>query len=193
MSYNPNIPNLTDFRSLSQKQMLANFQAINNSFLANHIGLTDKDDPGLHNVLLLRPQTTDPVTAADNCAIYNKLVSGSPQLFFLASNNPLPIQLTNSKLNTKQTGAPLGAQSSFIAGPFTVFMGYVIDCPTGQVVNLNSSSLIYVGLSTTWRGFPTQINVAVPTNITGGQFTIEYKFFTTPEFLPIIYYMAIGL
>lgn len=194
MSYNVNIPSAGDFLSLSQKQMLANFQAINNSFFQNHVGLTSIDDIGKHNTLVLRPQSADPTTTADQSAIYNKLVGSEPQLFFRPSSNATPIQLSNSNLNTAQTGAPLGTQSSFLAGPFTIYMGYIINCPNLQLVTLTpSSTLIYAGLSTYLNGQrnPAIQNIALATSITGSQFTVRYP--TNLTAVPTIYYMAIGI
>ncbi len=185
-----------DFTAISQKQMLANFQAINNTFLIDHVALTAVEDVGQHNALTLRPQLADPATSATQCALYNKLVSTVPQLFFRPSSNQTPIQLSNSNLNTVQTGALGGTQSSFLAGPFTIYMGYVLNCPNLQVVTLlPSSTLIYVGLTTYINGIrvPTAFNTAAAVNIAANQFTVRYQpiaSFTVP---PVIYYMAIGI
>jgi hypothetical protein len=183
-----------DFTAISQKQMLANFQAINTTFLIDHVALTAVEDVGKHNALTLRPQNSDPTTAADQSAIYNKLVSGLPQLFFRPSSNQTPIQLSNPNLNTPQTFAPGSTQSSFLAGPFTIYMGYIIGCANGQVVSLTpSSTLLYVGLSTHLLG-----NVSVglastsaAVGITANQFTVSYNA-TQITTNPLIYYMAIG-
>lgn len=199
MSYSSNIPNLNDFLSLSQKQMLSNFQEINSSFFRDHVGLTEVSDVGQHKSMTFRPQSGDPTTGATQCALYNKLVSTVPQLFFRPINNGTPIQLTNSNLNTVQTGATFDSQSSFLAGPFTIYMGYVSNCPNGQPVILTpSSTLQYVGLSTViaQQPIPSQFNIAVPINRTGSQFVIQYTFTipvtVPPTPLPTIYYMAIG-
>lgn len=196
MSYNPSIPNIGDFTSISQKQMLANFQAINNTFFIDHIALTALEDVGRHNALTFRPLSGDPTTSSDQVAIYNKIVSGLPQLFFRPNSNATPIQLTNSNLNTVQTGAPGGTQSSFLAGPFTIYMGYVVNCPNGQVVTLlPSSSLKYVGISTFLFNsrISSAINIAAVVNISANQFTIKYDPLVI-SFIPAptIYYMAIG-
>ncbi len=193
MSYNPNIPNIADFIQISKLQLIANFQAINNSFLANHVALTAIDDVGMHNSLTLRPQVGDPVTSANQSALYNKIVSSDPQLFFRPSSNATPIQLSNSNLNTLKTGASGGTQVSFLAGPFTIYMGFILNATDLQLVTLTpSSTLRYVGLSTILiEQAPNQVSWATATNIVANQFTITY---TTAQFdnLPIIYYIAIG-
>lgn len=208
MSYNPNIPNLGDFTSISQKQMLANFQSINSTYLIDHVALTAVDHVGKHNSLTLRPQSTDPTTEVDQCAIYNKLVSSVPQLFFRSSSNATPIQLSNSNLNTFQTGSLASNQSTFLAGPFTIYMGYILNCPNAQLVTLlPACTLKYVGLTTVLSndgtlfippvGFGT---TAAAVNIVNNEFNVSYNItqFTViinkiPTLLrPIIYYMAIG-
>ncbi len=192
MSYNPNIPNIGDFTAISQQQMLANFQSINNTFLIDHVALTSVEDVGMHNSLTLRPQAVDPSTGVDQSAIYNKLVGGVPQLFFRPSINQTPIQMSNSNLNTLQTGAPGSTQSSFLAGPFTIYMGYIPSCPNGQIVTLlPSSTLLYVGLTTVLVTNAVGLaSTAAAINIAGNQFTVSYN--TTQISLPTIYYTAVG-
>lgn len=190
MSYNPNLSN---FLSLAQRQMLANFKSINNSFFQNHVSLTANEDLGKHNALILRPQTTDPTTTVDQCAIYNKLVSTIPQLFFRPASNGTPIQMSNSNLNTIQTGSLPETQSSFLAGPFTIYVGYIRNCQDGQIVNLlPASTLKYVGLSTFINNItPNLATTAAATNINSNHFTVR---FNTSQIItnPTIYYMAIG-
>lgn len=199
MSYNPNIPQVGDFTAISQKQILKNFQSIANSFLVDHVPLTAVKNQGLHNVLTLRPQSTDPTTGANQSAFYNKLVTSVAQLFFRSNNDGTVIQMSNSNLNTMQTGAPGSTQSTFTAGPFTIYMGYVLNCPNGQIVALTpSTNLIYVGLSTSLVStssvtvIPGLASTAVPINISGNQFTVRYNTVTIPV-NPNIYYTAVGV
>lgn len=195
MSFNPNIPLAGDFLAVSQKQILANYQAIANTFLINHVPLTAEKNIGMHDALTLRPQNSDPTTSANQSAIYNKLVSTVPQLFFRPSSNQTPIQLSNSNLNTIQTGASPFTQSSYIAGPFTIYMGTIQNCPNGQLVTLTpSTTLKYVGLSTILPGArtPDLATTAVATGLSGNQFTVTYN---TGQLTsnPTIYYTSIGI
>lgn len=195
MSFNPNVPNTGDFLAISQKQILANFQAINSSWFADHVPLTAIDDVGKHNALTFRVQGSDPTTSSSQCALYNKLVTSVPQLFFRSSSNATPIQMSNSNLNTIQTGATGNNQSSFLAGPFTIYMGYVLNCPNLQLVTLTpSSTLIYVGLTTVLNNerVVTGFNIAAAENIAGNQFTIRYPALASFTPAPTIYYMAVG-
>lgn len=208
MSFSGSIPNIGDFLAISQKQMNANFQAINNTFSIDHIPYTSLENEGKHDVLTMRPQMSDPTTSATQIALYNKLVSSLPQLFFRPSSDGTPIQLTNSNMNTAQTGSAGGTQSTFLAGPFTVYMGYVINCPNNQVVNVSpSSTLVYVGLSTFLevdnQGGGQTFNTAAAVNISSNHFIIQYPTPITanpnppPSLLPAnkfptIYYLAVG-
>lgn len=198
MSYSPNIPNIGDFISKSQRQMLANFQAINQSFFENHVGLTSNEDIGRHDLLLLRPRNSDPTTIASQNALYNKLVSSVPQLFFRPASNGTPIQMSNSNLNTVQTGSPPSTQSSFLFGGFTIYMGFIPNCLNMQVVSLTpSTTLRYVGLSMFFPTGTIPLNIpkiATAINIGSGnpnEFTVTYGNFS-PTNPVTVYYTAIG-
>ncbi len=198
MGFNPAIPQPGDFLGISQKQILSNYQAIASAWLENHVPLTADKNVGKHEVLTLRPQVDHPVTVLGQVALYNKLVASVPQLFYRPSLNQTPIQMSNSNLNTIQTGSTGDAQSSFLAGPFTIYFGFISNCTNLQVITLLPvSTLLYVGLSTI---LPAGINVGSATTaaafgMTANQFTIVFNDtatgITAPK-KPTIYYMAIG-
>ena len=97
-------------------------------------------------------------------------------------------------MNTIQTGAAGAIQSSFLAGPFTIYFGFVIT--TGPITAMTmtpSSTLKYVGVSTILPSNPNKnqgYNAAVATDIVGNTFNIQRHVLLN---LPIVYYMAIGL
>jgi hypothetical protein len=157
--------------------------------------LTAVENVGRHDCLTLRPQAIDPSTANGQAAIYNKLVSSVPQLFFRSNLNQTPVQLSNANLNTIQTGAPSSTQSSFLAGPFTIYIGFVSGATNGQVITLTpSSTLIYVGLTTMLAGTnkPDIATTATSSLMAANQFTIVYN--TGPITIPpTIYYTAVGV
>lgn len=195
MGFNPNIPMPGDFLGISQKQILSNYQSIANAWLENHVSLTEDKNVGKHEVLTLRPQVTDPATTANQSAIYNKLVTSVPQLFFRPDTNQTPIQMSNSNLSTLQTGSTADAQSSFIAGPFTIYFGFFANCPDGQIITLlPSSTLVYVGLSTILTGTnkPDLATTAVSSGMAANTFTVTYNSGQITS-LPTIYYTAIGI
>jgi hypothetical protein len=198
MSYNIAIPLITDPILQSYTQLRANFQAINTTFAANHIGLRqDATISGMHRVLTMNPQVGDPTVAAGQIAIYNKLDANNvPSLFFKAPDPASPVQLTYESLNTSPVDEiyPL-QQYTFAAGPFIIYGGYIERPITqGQAVTLSpGTSLIYVG------ALMANINSLIPTSIapkitTGTTFTINFQ--TPPGNPPAtfdLYYFAIGL
>ncbi len=196
MSYNPNIPQSTSKRSISQKQIRANYQAIYNAFANNHAALGTANQ-GRHNVLILRDQgMTDPTTSATETALYNKLVSSVPNLFFRPSSSQTPIQMTYPSIRTGlQSTNPdvyYPTQYSFVAGPFIVYAGLLTGISQSQVVTLApGTALIYVGLTALGVSNSLISNTIIPTSISGTSFTIKFEngVILKP---PDVYYIAIG-
>lgn len=190
MSFNPAIPQSTDPRAQSQSQILTNFSALNAGFSVNHMPMpSDVNTPtpfaGMHKVLTMIKQNVDPVTAANEVALYNKLSSGVSQIFFRPQSAGTPIQMTT-------TNTPAIPQSivSFVAGPFIVYAGFVTSPTNGQVVTLTpSSTLIYVGTNALSPRGTNVLVVMIPTNISGSSFTIRFQ---TGASAPYMYFMAIG-
>jgi hypothetical protein len=194
-SFNPNIPVITDKILISQAQIRANFQAINVAFNTNHFPLTsDPEFSGMHNMLTLRPQGPtipaglDPTTSATQIAIYNKLVSGVPNLFFRPNNSQTPIQMTYPSIKADSSNT----QYSFIAGPFIVYGGLIKGVTNGQTIHLTpGTTLLYIDLIVTSNpASPTVVAQVVPTAITGTSFTARYQ---TTSGTYDIYYLGIGM
>lgn len=195
MSFNPNIPTTSDFILQSFNQLRANFQAINAAFSNNHSSMSQEaDTAGQHTAITFRPQTGNPVTDADQIALFTKIVSGSPNLFLVPNNSQTPIQLTNSSLSTSSESL---SQHSFLAGPFIIYGGF-FDQPTqGQLVTLTpGTTLIYVDLTVGFYNKPGQSApaTATPTAITGTSFNITFSDVITAVGATFgVYYFAIGL
>lgn len=190
MSYNPNIPAASSKRAISQRQILSNYQAIYNVFAENHAALGTSNQ-GRHNVVILRAQSGDPTTTATQTALYNKLVSSVPNLFFMPSSNQTPIQLTYPSISTSSSAT---IQYSFAAGPFIVYGGRLNAVTNGQVITLTpGTNLRYVGIATE-RGvsdLDIDANYAIPTNISGTSFTVRFTSIINPPTRNITY-LAIG-
>ena len=191
MSYNTAIPQAASKRVISQKQIKANFTAIFNAFAKNHAKLGPTDTQGKHNMMILRPQALDPATSPTQAAIYNKKVATIPNLFYRPSNNQTPIQMTYPSIGVNPNAS---TQYSFVAGPFVVYTGVLINPASGTVVNvLPATTLRYVGLGVSnFIGGTSIVEThAIPTNIAGNSFTIRYE-------VPLsgssrnIFYLAIG-
>lgn len=202
MSYNVNIPQITDPILQSQAQILSNFQAINATFGDNHSNLTTNNETlGMHKVMTMRPQASDPTTSATQTALYNKLVSSIPALFFMPNSAQTPIQLTYPSIKTGNNGATppvfFPQQYSFVAGPFIVYGGFLENVTNGFTVTLTpGTNLIYVDLTMTnlprFTGGGPFSGTAAATNISGTSFVVNYQG-TIPPIVPDIYYMAIGM
>jgi hypothetical protein len=192
MSYSASIPNASDPRALSQKQMLANFQAINSVWAVNHSNLTGTNPTGQHDVLTIRRQTTDPTTTATQVALYNKLVSSIPELFYRPKNNGTPIQLTYPTIDAGSGNT----QQSFLAGPFIVYAGIITGgVSNGQVVTLSpSSTLLYAnvtGIDVKSSAVGNIGIVATTLNTPASSFTVNF-FVSATAPVAQIYYFAIG-
>lgn len=192
MSFNANIPQITDSLFQSFSQLRANFQAIDAAFSVNHASMSgDLDVAGAHTALTMLPQAamTTPTTDADQVCLFTQIVNGVPNLFFEPNSNQTPIQLTYpSVLNTGLM------QQSFLAGPFIVYGGF-INAPTqGQTVTLTpGSSLIYVDLTVAFYVGPIRFPAtAVPVNVAGMSFDISFTNTMVGQSFGV-YYFAIGL
>lgn len=198
-SYNTNIPLVTDQTLLSYHQIKANFQAINAAFGDNHVPLAgDQALAGKHNLLALQAQSGDPATSATQVALYNKIVSSIPELFYRPSTSGTPIQMTYPSIGTglasTNPNVYLTQQYSFIPGPFIVYAG-IIKAPTnGQVVTLSpGTTLLYVDLIVANNQVATPVAplTAAPTGITGTSFTISYSTSLSSGSFDI-YYLGFG-
>ena len=171
---------------------MANFQAINTVWSANHNSLIGTDTQGQHRVLTMRAQASDPTTASNQIAIYNKLVSSIPELFFAPKSSGTPIQLTYPTISAGSGDT----QQSFLAGPFVVYSGIVRGGITnGQQITVSpASTLIYAnvtayGVTALANARPTV--VATSLNSPANTFTVNF-FPSGGTTVPIIYYLAIG-
>lgn len=201
MSFNPAIPNKPDFLAISQMQLKANFNAINTAFARNHIALGQADQ-GMHNSLLFRAQALDPTTIGGQGCLYNKLTGPNsiPQIYFRSNNDQTPVQLTNSNYSVSLNEGVQYSLSTFVAGAFTVYTGYVINATQNQLITLTpSTTLIYVGLGTSITQEVSGIvpKTAVATNVSVNSFNIRYPLTMildpAPAKRPIIYYLAVGI
>jgi len=192
MSYNSNVPQAASKRSISQKQIRSNYQAIYAAFARNHAVLGGENQ-GQHNVLTLRDQAmVDPVTSATETAIYNKLVAGVPNLFFRPSNSQTPIQMTYPSISVSQVAPYASQQYTFVAGPFIFYSGLLTGVVQNQLVTLSpGTTLLYVGLTALGVSNSLISNTIIPTNIAGTSFNIRYE--TGVILQPAsVYYLAIG-
>ncbi len=188
MSYNTAIPQATSKRTISQRQILVNFQSIFRAMANNHspLGLGTQ---GKHTVLILRDQTSagNPTTSATQTAIYQKLVAGVPNWFYRPASNGTPIQISYPSIDV----TTVNANYTFVAGPFVVYTGKVVNPMNGDTVTLlPSTTLRYVGLGVNnFSGTGSIVASAAATNISGNSFKIQFQ---AGSAIRDIYYLAIG-
>lgn len=191
MGFNPNIPQASDPIQSDYLPLRSNFQAIAAAFDKNHVGLTqDPSISGMHDLFLFQPQTVDPSTGPDEVALYTKLVSSVPNLFYRPSNSQDPIQLTYQSVKTDGSND----QYSFVAGPFLIYGGLIQTPTNGQTFTVTpASNLIYVDLTlVNVSNRSTRFLVAAPVNISGSSFDIEFPVSAEATTFDL-WYFAIGL
>lgn len=77
--FNANIPQPTDLISISQADLLANFQAINTLIGINHATFNSGND-GKHTLMTLVNLAAPAAPAGNDINIFNSTVSGNPEL-----------------------------------------------------------------------------------------------------------------
>ena len=195
MSFTPTIPAVTDPILLSAFQLRANFQAIASSFAVNHMRLNGSPElAGIHTAITLKTQSGDPVTSVAQVSLYNKLVGGIPEIFYMPNNAQTPIQLTYPSIKVDESAT----QYSFIAGPFIVYMGYLVGITNGQMVTLSPGTThLYVDMTAANvskkfnDGLFAALAQPIATNLTGMTFTIQNQPHATGTLDS--YYFAIGM
>jgi hypothetical protein len=140
--------------------------------------------------MIMRPQAADPTTTATQVAIYNKLVSSIPNLFYRPNNSQTPIQMTYPSIGVNPASAQ---QYSFVPGPFVFYSGKISNPTNGQTITLSpSSTLRFVGVGVTnFNGGNTFINSVTASNILANTFQIFYQT-APPGINRDVYYFAIG-
>lgn len=164
MTYNRNIPQATDNISVSQGQILSNFQAIDSGttgegigFARDHITMTDASNGGMHNIVdYYVNQSSDP-TLSGVSALYTKSVSSLSQLFFRNSSAILQLTGAATVANPGSVFLPGGLIMKF--GNFGMAFGVVsqeVTYPTPfttayysvVLTSSSSNSLNTAGIST---------------------------------------------
>jgi hypothetical protein len=95
MVYDPDIPQPKDDLSVSQGELLANFQGLNTQFSVNHVALDDTTaDVGKHKFVTFVQQSSVPETKGDEYLIFSQDQAGTPELYARPESNGTAYQLT---------------------------------------------------------------------------------------------------
>lgn len=89
------LPNSGQSLGVTRAPINTNFSLIQSVFATNHIGFNNTG-AGKHTLIQFPIPQTTPVTAANEIAIYPKIVSSVPQLFFRPQSAGTEVQLTNA-------------------------------------------------------------------------------------------------
>lgn len=179
----------------SQSQCKANFQAINNVFSENHIPLNQELE-GKHGMTVFQENKgVDPATGADQLALYTNLVGGKPVLFFRPHNSGTPIQMTADSISTvAPTTYGNNDQYTFMAGPFRIYVGRIINALNNQVkVLAPTSTILYVQTTGIYPPNFSKNPTPVIGVITGSGFTIKFKTAQNPPANLDLTYFAVGI
>jgi len=127
MTYNPAIPGPNDTLSQSQAQIQTNFSQADTIFDLNHVTYDNISvaSRGKHRRVDLI-QVAAPGSIANEAVVYQKAVTGIPNIFMQRNGNATEIQMTrpeNPVLNN--TG------STFLPGGILMNWGSVVGSPTG--------------------------------------------------------------
>lgn len=188
MAYNSSIPQPGDLISVSQGQLLANFQAIKTLIDVNHVDFADAGNMGKHNFVTFVDQAVAPVATGTDINMYNAAVSGIQQLFIKkAAGNAIPFTQSNI---ASIGGSGFQSGYTFLPSGFLLKWGPlgVLPANVATVVNfpvLDAGAVAIPAFSTacvgalavgTSGGNPTQI-ITVQ-NVTATQITVYNRPFT---------------
>lgn len=123
MVYKNNIPQLNDFISQSQVDMVGNFESINRSWglpntedenIGDHISLDNPNvaNYGKHKKVTFVEQESAPSTGVNEIGLYTKDNSGRPEIFYRRESDGAESQLTD-RGNITVGGMVLGAWVMF--------------------------------------------------------------------------------
>lgn len=131
MTYNPNIPQANDLISQSQAQIQTNFSQADTIFDTNHYTFDNSTvaNRGKHRFSSYVEQGADPVTAANEIAIYSKDLAGVSQLYMRRESAGTVIQMS---VGNPVVGNP---GSTFLPGGIIMKWGFKNILSTGTAIN----------------------------------------------------------
>lgn len=106
MTFDPNIPQANDIISVSQGEIQTNFSQLNTIFDVDHVTFNDvtASNRGKHDKATFVNQAADPVTAANELAVYAKDVGGTPSLFIRQQSNGTVYQFSGPTPSASASG-----------------------------------------------------------------------------------------
>lgn len=174
-NYLPNIPQPGDVLSISQGQILGNFQKADSSFGNDHYAFSNGSaNNGKHQVIRTPDQVTDPATATSEPAIYAKSVFTTPQVLQFskiggkaAGFNGSPLTSVNVTGSLVSSIAPLSTVALFNAagaGAGTMIRCFIVISAAG-IYNFNEGLFSFNGSAFQGQASPAPTNASYPLSI----------------------------
>ena len=138
MSYDPNIPQASDDPSVSQGEILQNFQTIGSNFGVNHVALGAVSNPGKHKFVEMPNQSVIPGSLiSGEGTLYTKAVSTISQAFWTPDNSGNEYQMTrNIAADFASFGGVSNPGWTFLPGGLLLQYGFVATPGNSGTVNL---------------------------------------------------------
>lgn len=185
MTFQPDIPLETDLINVSQKDILQNFQAINNAWDENHVEF-NTTNTGKHKFVEMPNQTSDPSGDIDEMTLFSKEVAGVSELHYKRNNEANSYQLTSTNPN------PVASGYTFLPGGLLMQWRFLTGALKNDGANILfptpfSATPFSLQLSTSRNGVSVQVVNA--TSVTGTGFTLR----TSSNSNDGVWFLAIGL
>jgi hypothetical protein len=174
MAYQPAIPQATDKLSVSQGDLLGNFQSLDTVYAVNHTALTASDNVGFHTKVTLPYLGSAPGVSGDGYGVLYTMGSGADtQLWYQNNTDSYQITGNQSAMPTGYVVIPGGitlhwgisaATSTASAVSFTP--NFANDCVNVVATPATSTlGIIASVLSPTKFGFTLSVNTSTSTNV----------------------------
>lgn len=181
MTYQTNIPQPTDLISVSQDDILQNFQAIDAAWNINHEDFNAALQ-GKHKFVEMPNQGADPAGAATEFTIFSKVsAGGQSEIFYKRDAEASSYQLTG--INPSVSGSPAFAGYTFLPGAILIQWVRCSVSNTGSRGKQDGASITFpttfsstpytVQLSVERNGTTTASGVVNATSITSSGFTLR--------------------
>lgn len=107
MAYLPSIPLGNQTLKSSQPQIKENFTVLNNVYSHDHFAYTETNAAyiGRHKFVTIPANLTLPTPGSNELAIYSKIVSGNPEIFWRRNGSLTELQLTSGGYPTTNPGS----------------------------------------------------------------------------------------
>ncbi len=188
MTFQRNIPQPGDLISVSQDNLLQNFQAINDSYNVNHV-LFNLAGDGKHKFVEMPNQTAEPAGAASEITIFSRFTTlpatGVVELWYKRNAEANAFQLTG----TNPTNATKGL--TFLPGGLLLQWNTetdVVDNKVYEFLDFFSASPYSIIITPTRDATAVRSMYVKEGSVTAGQFAIR----TSSANFNKLFWMAIG-